>query len=155
MWYGQRQSWTVPGALHHPTTGQYTLSDKIANLSVDPVCLLLYVQLCKKVECCIYRELVFQRIHRHELFTPPSIGAAVEEGQNKFQVIVGIVGNPKLKNSHFDDGGFDLFVCCIYIFQLRTIEALLGSSAKVGEVIVFGMVTQLKEVTFHVVIGFF
>lgn len=35
----------------------------------------------------------------------------------------------------------------IRAFQLKTIEALLGSSAKVGEVIVFGMVTQLKEVT--------
>lgn len=35
----------------------------------------------------------------------------------------------------------------IHAFQLKTIEALLGSSAKVGEVIVFGMVTQLKEVT--------
>lgn len=38
------------------------------------------------VERCIYTDLVLQRIHRHELFTPPSIGAAIEEGQNKFQV---------------------------------------------------------------------
>nr|XP_015825324.2 DNA polymerase epsilon subunit 2 [Nothobranchius furzeri] len=30
-------------------------------------------------------------------------------------------------------------------FQLRTIEALLGSTAKMGEVIVLGMITQLKE----------
>ncbi|MEQ2280029.1 hypothetical protein AMECASPLE_015380 [Ameca splendens] len=54
-----------------------------------------------------------QRTHRHELFTPPAIGSAVEEGQNKF--------------------------------QLRTVEALLGSTAKLGEVIVLGMITQLKE----------
>ncbi|XP_068608394.1 DNA polymerase epsilon subunit 2 [Brachionichthys hirsutus] len=54
-----------------------------------------------------------QRIHRHELFTPPAIGAAVEERENKF--------------------------------QLKTIEALLGSTAKLGEVIVLGMVTQMKE----------
>uniref|UniRef100_A0A671V7T5 DNA polymerase epsilon subunit n=1 Tax=Sparus aurata TaxID=8175 RepID=A0A671V7T5_SPAAU len=64
----------------------------------------------------LFRErytILQQRIHRHELFTPPAIGAAVEEGQNKF--------------------------------QLKTIEALLGSTAKLGEVIVLGMVTQLKE----------
>ncbi|PWA22562.1 hypothetical protein CCH79_00015177, partial [Gambusia affinis] len=58
-----------------------------------------------------------QRTHRHELFTPPAIGAAVVEGQNKF--------------------------------QLRTIEALLGSTAKLGEVIVLGMITQLKEGKFY------
>ncbi|MED6232907.1 DNA polymerase epsilon subunit 2 [Ataeniobius toweri] len=58
-----------------------------------------------------------QRTHRHELFTPPAIGSAVEEGQNKF--------------------------------QLRTVEALLGSTAKLGEVIVLGMITQLKELPFH------
>uniref|UniRef100_A0A7N8WW56 DNA polymerase epsilon subunit n=1 Tax=Mastacembelus armatus TaxID=205130 RepID=A0A7N8WW56_9TELE len=58
-----------------------------------------------------------QRTHRHELFTPPAIGAAVEEGQNKF--------------------------------QLKTIEALLGSNAKLGEVIVLGMITQLKEGKFY------
>ncbi|TMS21689.1 DNA polymerase epsilon subunit 2 [Larimichthys crocea] len=65
----------------------------------------------------LFRErytILQQRIHRHELFTPPAIGAAVEEGQNKF--------------------------------QLKTIEALLGSTSKLGEVIVLGMVTQLKEV---------
>uniref|UniRef100_A0A672HCA2 DNA polymerase epsilon subunit n=1 Tax=Salarias fasciatus TaxID=181472 RepID=A0A672HCA2_SALFA len=64
----------------------------------------------------LFRErytLLQQRTHRHELFTPPAIGAAVEEGQNKF--------------------------------QLKTIEALLGSTAKLGEVIVLGMITQLKE----------
>ncbi|ROL51276.1 DNA polymerase epsilon subunit 2 [Anabarilius grahami] len=32
-------------------------------------------------------------------------------------------------------------------FQLKTVEALLGSTAKVGEVIVLGMISQLKE--FH------
>ncbi|XP_028421920.1 DNA polymerase epsilon subunit 2 [Perca flavescens] len=64
----------------------------------------------------LFRErytILQQRIHRHQLFTPPAIGAAVEEGQNKF--------------------------------QLKTIEALLGSTSKLGEVIVLGMVTQMKE----------
>lgn len=36
------------------------------------------------IVCMSYSFL--QRTHRHELFTPPAIGAAVEEGQNKFQV---------------------------------------------------------------------
>uniref|UniRef100_A0AAQ6ANL1 DNA polymerase epsilon subunit n=1 Tax=Amphiprion ocellaris TaxID=80972 RepID=A0AAQ6ANL1_AMPOC len=68
----------------------------------------------------LFRErytILQQRTHRHELFTPPAIGAAVEEGQNKF--------------------------------QLKTIEALLGSTAKLGEVIVLGMITQLKEGKFY------
>ncbi|KAA8582074.1 hypothetical protein FQN60_008814 [Etheostoma spectabile] len=67
----------------------------------------------------LFRErytILQQRIHRHQLFTPPAIGAAVEEGQNKF--------------------------------QLKTIEALLGSTSKLGEVIVLGMVTQMKEGAF-------
>lgn len=34
---------------------------------------------------------------------------------------------------------------CLW-FQLKTIETLLGNTAKVGEVIVLGMITQLKEV---------
>ncbi len=29
---------------------------------------------------------VLQRTHRHELFTPPVIGSAPDEGRNKFQV---------------------------------------------------------------------
>uniref|UniRef100_A0A8C1TST2 DNA polymerase epsilon subunit n=1 Tax=Cyprinus carpio TaxID=7962 RepID=A0A8C1TST2_CYPCA len=58
-----------------------------------------------------------QRTHRHELFTPPVIGSAPDEGRNKF--------------------------------QLKTVEALLGSTAKVGEVIVLGMITQLKEGKFY------
>uniref|UniRef100_A0A8C8JP55 DNA polymerase epsilon subunit 2 n=1 Tax=Oncorhynchus tshawytscha TaxID=74940 RepID=A0A8C8JP55_ONCTS len=68
----------------------------------------------------LFRErytLLQQRTHRHELFTPPVIGAAAEEGRNKF--------------------------------QLQTVEALLGSTAKLGEVIVLGMVTQLKEGKFY------
>uniref|UniRef100_A0A8D3BAG4 DNA polymerase epsilon subunit n=1 Tax=Scophthalmus maximus TaxID=52904 RepID=A0A8D3BAG4_SCOMX len=68
----------------------------------------------------LFRErytILQQRTHRHELFTPPAIGAAVEEGQNKF--------------------------------QLKTIEALLGSTSKLGEVIVLGMITQLKEGKFY------
>ncbi|NXR25930.1 DPOE2 polymerase, partial [Cinclus mexicanus] len=32
-------------------------------------------------------------------------------------------------------------------FQLKTVETLLGNTAKVGEVIVLGMITQLKEVS--------
>ena len=32
------------------------------------------------------------------------------------------------------------------IFQLKPIEYLLGTTAKLGEVIVLGMLTQLKEV---------
>uniref|UniRef100_H3DIP1 DNA polymerase epsilon subunit n=1 Tax=Tetraodon nigroviridis TaxID=99883 RepID=H3DIP1_TETNG len=68
----------------------------------------------------LFRErytILQQRIHRHELFTPPAIGTGVEEGENKF--------------------------------QLKTIEALLGSTAKMGEVIVLGMITQLKEGKFY------
>ncbi|XP_038162980.1 DNA polymerase epsilon subunit 2 isoform X1 [Cyprinodon tularosa] len=68
----------------------------------------------------LFRErytILQQRTHRHELFTPPAIGAAADEGQNKF--------------------------------QLRTVEALLGSTAKLGEVIVLGMITQLKEGKFY------
>ncbi|XP_072545936.1 DNA polymerase epsilon subunit 2 [Salminus brasiliensis] len=64
----------------------------------------------------LFRErytILQQRTHRHELFTAPVIGAASDEGRNKF--------------------------------QLKTVEALLGSTAKLGEVIVLGMVTQLKE----------
>nr|XP_006632293.1 PREDICTED: DNA polymerase epsilon subunit 2 [Lepisosteus oculatus] len=34
-------------------------------------------------------------------------------------------------------------------FQLKTVEALLGSTSKLGEVIVLGMVTQLKEGKFY------
>ncbi|CAL9687055.1 unnamed protein product [Knipowitschia caucasica] len=34
-------------------------------------------------------------------------------------------------------------------FQLKTIEALLGSTSKLGEVIVLGMITQLKEGKFY------
>ncbi|XP_054651952.1 DNA polymerase epsilon subunit 2 [Dunckerocampus dactyliophorus] len=68
----------------------------------------------------LFRErytILQQRTRRHELFTPPAIGAAVVENQNKF--------------------------------QLKTIEALLGSTAKMGGVIVLGMITQLKEGKYH------
>ncbi|XP_039597851.1 DNA polymerase epsilon subunit 2 [Polypterus senegalus] len=34
-------------------------------------------------------------------------------------------------------------------FQLKTVEALLGSTAKLGEIIVLGMITQLKEGKFY------
>ncbi|KAJ3613886.1 hypothetical protein NHX12_020130 [Muraenolepis orangiensis] len=64
----------------------------------------------------LFRErysILQQRTHRHELFTPPAIGSAVDESRNKF--------------------------------QLKTVEALLGCTAKLGEVIVLGMITQLKE----------
>nr|XP_055027510.1 DNA polymerase epsilon subunit 2 isoform X2 [Misgurnus anguillicaudatus] len=68
----------------------------------------------------LFRErytILQQRTHRHELFTPPVIGSAPDEGRNKF--------------------------------QLKTVEALLGSTAKLGEVIVLGMITQLKEGKFY------
>ncbi|XP_066539061.1 DNA polymerase epsilon subunit 2 [Hoplias malabaricus] len=64
----------------------------------------------------LFRErytILEQRTHRHELFTPPVIGSAPDEGRNKF--------------------------------QLKTVEALLGSTAKLGEIIVLGMITQIKE----------
>uniref|UniRef100_A0A8C6WA18 DNA polymerase epsilon subunit n=1 Tax=Nannospalax galili TaxID=1026970 RepID=A0A8C6WA18_NANGA len=64
----------------------------------------------------LYRErytILHQRTHRHELFTPPVIGAHPDESGSKF--------------------------------QLKTIETLLGSTTKVGDVIVLGMITQLKE----------
>ncbi|KAM4014324.1 DNA polymerase epsilon subunit 2-like [Anomaloglossus baeobatrachus] len=64
----------------------------------------------------LFRErytILQQRTHRHELFTPPVIGANPDEGRSKF--------------------------------QLKTVENLLGSAAKMGEVIVLGMITQLKE----------
>ncbi|XP_061651406.1 DNA polymerase epsilon subunit 2 [Phyllopteryx taeniolatus] len=68
----------------------------------------------------LFRErytILQQRTRRHELFTPPVIGAAVVHNQNKF--------------------------------QLKTIEALLGSASKLGGVIVLGMITQLKEGKFY------
>ncbi|KAM9294304.1 DNA polymerase epsilon subunit 2 [Gastrophryne carolinensis] len=64
----------------------------------------------------LFRErytILQQRTHRHELFTPPVIGAHPDESRSKF--------------------------------QLKTVENLLGSAAKMGEVIVLGMITQLKE----------
>lgn len=33
------------------------------------------------------------------------------------------------------------------LFQLKTIETLLGNTTKIGDVIVLGMITQLKEVS--------
>ncbi|XP_077587185.1 DNA polymerase epsilon subunit 2 isoform X1 [Stigmatopora nigra] len=68
----------------------------------------------------LFRErytILQQRTRRHELFTPPIIGATVVPNQNKF--------------------------------QLKTIEALLGSTTKLGSVIVLGMITQLKEGKFY------
>ncbi|XP_043930216.1 DNA polymerase epsilon subunit 2 [Protopterus annectens] len=68
----------------------------------------------------LFRErytILQQRVHRHELFTPPVIGAHPDESRNKF--------------------------------QLKTIETLLGSTVKVGEVIVLGMITQMKEGKFY------
>ncbi|XP_018411759.1 PREDICTED: DNA polymerase epsilon subunit 2 [Nanorana parkeri] len=67
----------------------------------------------------LFRErhtILQQRTHRHELFTPPVIGAHPDESRSKF--------------------------------QLKTVENLLGSAAKMGELIVLGMITQLKEVRF-------
>ncbi|VDH92705.1 DNA polymerase epsilon subunit 2 [Mytilus galloprovincialis] len=57
--------------------------------------------------------MLLQRTQRHDLFTPPVIGAQMDESSKKF--------------------------------QLKPIEYLLGSTAKLGEIIVLGMLTQLKE----------
>ena len=38
---------------------------------------------------------------------------------------------------------------CIYFFQLHPIEFLLGSSTKLGEIIVLGMLSQMKEVSIN------
>lgn len=42
--------------------------------------------------------------------------------------------------------GFNSYTNLCLWFQLKTIETLLGNTSKVGEVIVLGMITQLKEV---------
>lgn len=42
--------------------------------------------------------------------------------------------------------GFNSYTNVCLWFQLKTIETLLGNTSKVGEVIVLGMITQLKEV---------
>lgn len=81
-----------------------------------------------------------QRTHRHELFTPPTVGAAVEEGRNKFQV-------SQKQLWHWKWCLFLHSADTFFPSQLKTVEALLGSSAKLGEVIILGMVTQLKEVS--------
>ncbi|CAC5374744.1 POLE2 [Mytilus coruscus] len=57
--------------------------------------------------------MLLQRTQRHDLFTPPVIGAQMDQNSKKF--------------------------------QLKPIEYLLGSTAKLGEIIVLGMLTQLKE----------
>ena len=44
---------------------------------------------------------------------------------------------PPVIGSHLEESGSK--------FQLKTIETLLGSTSKVGDVIVLGMITQLKE----------
>ncbi|XP_069117868.1 DNA polymerase epsilon subunit 2-like [Argopecten irradians] len=56
--------------------------------------------------------ILHQRTQRHDLFTPPAIGAQ-EESSKKF--------------------------------KLKPIEFLLGSNTKLGDIIVLGMLTQLKE----------
>ncbi|KAJ8308953.1 hypothetical protein KUTeg_013827 [Tegillarca granosa] len=64
----------------------------------------------------LFRErymILQQRTQRHDLFTPPAVGASQDENTKKF--------------------------------QLRPIEYLLGSTAKLGELIVLGMLTQIKE----------
>ncbi|KAI4583559.1 hypothetical protein MJG53_020723, partial [Ovis ammon polii x Ovis aries] len=47
---------------------------------------------------------------------------------------------PPVIGSHPDESGSK--------FQLKTIETLLGSTSKIGDVIVLGMITQLKEFQF-------
>ncbi|XP_078671790.1 DNA polymerase epsilon subunit 2-like [Branchiostoma floridae x Branchiostoma belcheri] len=61
--------------------------------------------------------VLFQRTSRHELFTPPVMGANPVQHTKKF--------------------------------QLRPVEYLLGSVAKLGEIIVLGMVTQLKPGSYY------
>ena len=39
-----------------------------------------------------------------------------------------------------------LYMVCLPWFQLKPVEFLLGSTAKLGEIIVLGMLTQMKEV---------
>ncbi|XP_029454237.1 DNA polymerase epsilon subunit 2 isoform X2 [Rhinatrema bivittatum] len=67
-----------------------------------------------KAELFLERYIILQqRTHRHELFTPPVIGAHPDDSRSKF--------------------------------QLKTVDTLLGNTSKVGDVIVLGMITQLKE----------
>lgn len=42
-------------------------------------------------------------------------------------------------------------ILCLW-FQLKTVETLLGNTAKVREVIVLGMITQLKEVSCYLLL---
>ena len=46
---------------------------------------------------------------------------------------------------------FVMFTVTIFLFQLKPVEFLLGSSSKLGEIIVLGMLTQLKEVRHHAI----
>ncbi|KAK7945188.1 hypothetical protein WMY93_000916 [Mugilogobius chulae] len=81
----------------------------------------------------LFRErytILQQRTHRHEIFTPPHLWWTRD--RTSFRCVH--------SSCHGRDQGQDKF-------QLKTIEALLGSTAKLGEVIVLGMITQLKE--FH------
>ncbi|KAL8602762.1 hypothetical protein ACOMHN_064069 [Nucella lapillus] len=61
--------------------------------------------------------LLHQRTLRHDLFTPPVLGAVPNEGQRKF--------------------------------QLKPLEYLKGTTSAVKDIIVLGMLTQLKESQWH------
>ncbi|RMB98500.1 hypothetical protein DUI87_24714 [Hirundo rustica rustica] len=95
----------------------------------------------------LFRErysILQQRTHRHELFTPSPVAAHPDDSKSKFQ-------NPVLCGALSCMGKgtwrFDLILIGSFAFdpQLKTVETLLGNTAKVGEVIVLGMITQLKE----------
>ncbi|XP_013387927.1 DNA polymerase epsilon subunit 2 [Lingula anatina] len=83
-----------------------------SNLGLPPPCLHSDAE----AKCSLYRDrytLLHQRTSRHDLFTPPALGAQQEQHSKKF--------------------------------KLRPVEFLLGSTAKLGDIIVLGMLTQLKE----------
>nr|XP_022334080.1 DNA polymerase epsilon subunit 2-like [Crassostrea virginica] len=88
-----------------------------STLGLPPPCLHGTAQ--DKVTLFLDRYTILQqRTQRHDLFTPPVIGAEKDESTKKF--------------------------------QLKPIEYLLGSTARLGEIIVLGMLTQLKEGKWYV-----
>ncbi|XP_061174005.1 DNA polymerase epsilon subunit 2-like [Saccostrea echinata] len=88
-----------------------------STLGLPPPCLHGTAQ--DKVTLFLDRYTILQqRTQRHDLFTPPVIGAEKDESAKKF--------------------------------QLKPIEYLLGSTARLGEIIVLGMLTQLREGKWYV-----
>ncbi|XP_025299051.1 DNA polymerase epsilon subunit 2 isoform X3 [Canis lupus baileyi] len=93
--------------------------------------------------------ILHQRTHRHELFTPPVIGSHPDETGSKFQVnALIIIQNTAVTLCPWGICSKTPSGCLkpqIVPKPLKTIETLLGSTAKIGDVIVLGMITQLKE----------